>query len=335
MLYISFLILKPFMISILSAFVIAFIFYPLYKKVLKKLKKKNLSALIVSFLMILIIIIPTLLVLSSLTNEVADVYSRTTITLTESEDLIPISCLEDNGLCNMINVVNDNQRLRFYISGAVTNFASIITRGTSDFLFSIPRRIIEILIIFLLVFYLLKSGDFIWKKTKELLPLKESHKGKLLKKFSGTVKGILYGYIIIAIVEGFIGWISFLLVGVNIALLLGIIIAIMALIPMVGASIILIPGSIIYFFAGSPLKGIILLIAAIVIMILDIWVRSEIIGGKTDIHPAIVALGVLGGIVTFGIVGIVVGPLILSILITSLEIYQEEKDSFVFNCTKR
>jgi predicted PurR-regulated permease PerM len=329
------MILSPFMIAILSSFVIAFIFYPLYKKLNKKIKNENLSALLLSILMILIIIIPTLFLISSLTKEVGNIYSTTTITLTESEDLIPIICESESGLCNVVDSINHNQKLRFYISGAITNFASIITRGTSNFLFSIPKRIIEALIIFLLVFYLLKSGDFIWKKGRELLPLKETHKDALLKKFSGTIKGILYGYIIIAIIEGIIGWVTFSLVGADIALLLGIIIAIMALIPMIGASIILVPAAIIYFLAGTPIKGIIMLIAAFIIIILDLWGRAKIIGERTDIHPAVVALGVLGGLITFGVVGIIIGPLILSLLITSIDIYQKEKDSFVFNCVKK
>ena len=273
--------------------------------------------------------------INSLTKEVSNIYSSTTITLTESEDLIPIICESESSLCNTIDSINHNQKFRFYISGAITNFASVITRGTSDFLFSIPKRIIEILIIFLLVFYLLKSGGFIWKKTRELLPLKESHKSALLKKFSGTIKGVLYGYLIIAIIEGIIGWVTFSLVGVHIALLLGIIIAIMALIPMIGASIILLPAALIYFLAGMHLKAIIILVAAFVIIVLDFWGRAKIIGNRTDIHPAVVALGVLGGLITFGVVGIIIGPLILSLLITSMNIYQKEKDSFVFNCVKK
>ena len=333
--YISFLILKPFMIAILSSFVIAFIFYPLYKKIKAKIKNDGLSALIISLLIILIIIIPTLFLISTLTKEVSNIYSVTTITLVESEDLIPISCISETGICKIIDSINHNQRFRFYISGAVTNFASIITRGTSDFLFSIPKRIIEMLIIFLLVFYLMKSGDFIWKKIRELLPLKEHHKDALLNKFSGTIRGVLYGYIVIALLEGLIGWITFYLVGVKIALILGIVIAILALIPMVGASIILVPASILYFFEGSSVKAIVMLIAAFIIMILDLWGRAKIIGDRTDIHPAVVALGVLGGLVTFGAVGIIIGPLILSLLITSIEIYQKEKDSFIFNCSKK
>jgi predicted PurR-regulated permease PerM len=333
--YISFLILNPFMISILSSFIIAFIFYPLYKKVRSKIRNETISALVISLLIILIIIMPTIFLINTLTKEVSNIYSSTTITLTQSEDLIPVDCTSETSLCKIIDSINHNQKIRFYISGAVTNFASVVTRGTSEFLFSIPKRIIEVLIIFLLVFYLMKSGDFIWKKTKDLLPLKEAHKAPLLKKFSGTIKGVLYGYIIIAILEGITGWATFYLIGSDIALILGIIIAILALIPMVGASIILIPASLLYFFEGSTIKAVIILISAFIIMVLDLWGRAKIIGDRTDIHPAVVALGVLGGLVTFGAVGIIIGPLILSLLITSIEIYQREKDSFVFDCIKK
>jgi len=318
------------MIVILTSFVIAFVFYPLYKKLLSKTKKENFSAFIVSFLIILIIAVPTFFLINVITKEATSIYSDLSIKLTEDKELLGIECKTDNTLCKALDGVNNDPKIRFYVSGAITNLASSITRKTSDILFSLPRKIIELLIIFLLVFFLFKAGKLIWDKSKDLLPLKTDHKDRLLKKFSNTIHGVVYGYLVIALIEGIIGWIAFALIGSKIALLFGIIIGIMGLIPMIGAPIVWIPASIIYFFSGGPLQAVILIIAGVIIMIMDIWVRSEVIGKRTDIHPAIVALGVLGGIVTFGPVGVVIGPLILSLLITSIEIFQTEKD-FYFN----
>ncbi len=327
--YISFLIVQPFIIAIIGSFIVAFIFYPIYKKVFKKTKKDNLSAFVVSLLIVIIITIPTMIMANIITKEVSSVYSDITIKLTEDKDLTGIECKKDTVMCKAIGALNNNPQVRFYFSGAVTNLVSSITRKTSTFLFSIPKKIVDMVIMFLLVFFLFKSGRTIWEKINELLPLKESHKGKLLKKFSDTMNGVVYGYLIIAFVEAIIAWIAFTLVGSKVALVLGMIIGLMALIPMIGASVIWVPAAVIYFFSGTPVKAVIIIIAGLIIMFVDIWTRAQVISRWADIHPVIIALGVLGGLLTFGAIGIVIGPLTLSLLVTSIEIYQEEKDSLL------
>ncbi len=328
MVYISFLVLKPFIMAILSSFVIAFVFYPLYKKILNKTKSENFSAFVISFLIVLIIAVPSIIILNMVSNEVVEIYDDISAKLTEDKELTGIKCEKETLLCSIVDAVNTNQRVRFYISGIITNLASGITRGTSSFLFTIPKKIINTLIMFLLVFFLLKAGKTIWDKTSELLPLKRGHKDKLLKKFADTLNGVVYGYLVIALIEGIVGWIAFVLVGSKIALLLGIIIVILALIPVVGASLVWVPAAIYYLIQGHPVKVLVLVIAGMVILFLDIWTRAQVIGTRVDIHPVIIALGVLGGIIAFGPVGIVIGPVVLSLLITSIDIYQEEKDSF-------
>ena len=315
------------MLSILSSFVVAFIFFPLYKWVLKKTKKENLSALIISLLIIIIITVPTLVIINSITREATDVYSYLTIKLTEDKELIGIECHKDSTLCNAVGAINNNPKIRFYVSGAITQLSSSITRNTSGFLFSIPKRIIDVLVIFLLVFFLFKDGELLWGKTKELVRLKPHNKNKILQKLSNTIYGVVYGYLIIALFEAIIGWAAFAIIGSKIAILIGIVIGILALIPMIGASIIWVPAAIIYFISGGIMQAIVLMIAGIIIIFLDMWVRAAIIGSRTEIHPAIVALGVLGGIMTFGPVGVVIGPLILSILLTSFEIFEIEKNN--------
>ncbi|TKJ16985.1 hypothetical protein CEE44_00415 [Candidatus Woesearchaeota archaeon B3_Woes] len=328
MVYLSFIILKPFLMAILSSFIIAFVFYPFYKKILNKTKRENLSAFTIAFLIVLIIAIPSILILNMVSNEVIDIYNDATIKLIEDKELTGIECEKETLFCSMVDAVNTNQRVRFYISGTITNLASSITRNTSSFLFSVPKKILNILIIFLLVFFLLKAGKTIWDGVSELLPLKRGHKDKLLKKFAETLNGVVYGYLVIALIEGIVGWIGFAIIGNRIALLLGIIIMLLALVPAIGASLVWVPASIYYIVQGEPIKVLVLVIAGLIIMFLDIWTRSKIIGTRADIHPIIIALGVLGGLVAFGPVGIVIGPVILSLLMTIIEIYQEEKDSF-------
>jgi predicted PurR-regulated permease PerM len=320
------------MLSILSSFVIAFVFYPLYKKLLKRIKNQNISALTISIMIVLLITVPTILIINNISNEVTNLYQQTSIELSENTELIEVDCNSDNLMCKAIKGINENQRIRFYIAGAVTNLAAIITRESSSFLFSIPKKIVDVLIIFLLVFFTFKGGNYLWKLFGEILPLKKNHKKRILDKFSSTINGIVYGYLVIALIEAIVGWFAFFILGSKMALIIGIIIGILGLIPMIGAAIVWVPTALVYLFAGNIMGVIVMIVMGILIMILDLWARAEVIGTQTDIHPAIVALGVLGGAITFGPVGVVIGPLILSLVIAGLEIYQKEKNLIMTKC---
>ena len=98
---------------------------------------------------------------------------------------------------------------------------------------------------------------------------------------------------------------------------------------MVGAAIIWVPMSIFKFATGHPFSALILTVAGLLILFIDTWFRAKIIGNKVVVHPALVALGVLGGIMAFGIIGVIVGPLILVLLITLIEIYETEKENII------
>ena len=325
LIYLSFIIVRPFLIAILSSFVIAFVFYPLYNRIYKKTKKENLSAFIVSVIILLIIIVPIFLIIDSTSKELLGLYNKVNTKLIEDKDLISVACSKNTTLCGFVNNINNDPKIRFYVSGAVTNLVSGFTKSTTNFLFSIPKKVVDVFLIFLLVFFLLQNGKKFWHTIKDILPLKSSHKEKFMDKIASTIRGVVYGYMITAVIEGIIGWLAFMLVGSKMAIVLGIIILITALLPVIGASIIWVPGAILYFLAGSPIKSIILIFAGTIIAWVDSWLRAKIIGDNIDIHPAIVVIGAFGGIMLMGLVGIIIGPLVLALFIKAIEIYRSEK----------
>ena len=323
LLFVTFLVIKPLFLAIVGSIIIAFVFHPLYSSVYKKTKRENLSASLVSFVLILLIIIPSFFIVTSITKEVGSVYDVFSEKLTQ-EDILAFECEGDGSFCNAVNLINTNAKVRFYLTGAVTSFASELTRSTSSFIFSIPKRIIEAAIMFVLIFFLFKDGAKLWKLIGELIPLKGSHKNILLNRFAETVSGVVFGYFVIAIAEAILMWIAFVLIGYPAALLIGAFTGILAMIPMVGATIIWIPVMIFELFRGRPVQGLIILVFGLIIMYLDVWVRQAIISKRVQIHPAIVLIGVLGGIFAFGFIGVIMGPLVLALLITAIEIYRQE-----------
>jgi predicted PurR-regulated permease PerM len=171
------------------------------------------------------------------------------------------------------------------------------------------------------------------EKLKKIMPLKLHHQKQVFQQLDETTYAIIYGSLLIAAVQGAAGALGFFIFGVSSPVAWGVMMAIFALLPFIGTAIIWLPVTAVMIVQGlstnSPnitLKGIgLLLYCAIIVSSMDNVLKPHIIGKKARIHPVLVLLGVLGGLAFFGFVGFIIGPLILAVFMTFLDIYEKEK----------
>jgi len=138
---------------------------------------------------------------------------------------------------------------------------------------------------------------------------------------------------LVAFIQGVLAGIGYFIFGVKSPVLLGVLTALAALIPVVGTAIVWGPTVIIYFFnamASNDSTGIALSLGLLAysifpVSIIDNFIRPKIIGDKSKTHPILVLLGILGGVATFGFVGILLGPIIITLFVTFIDIYHEER----------
>src|SRR4030067_1668199 len=134
----------------------------------------------------------------------------------------------------------------------------------------------------------------------------------------------IYGGIVVAIVQGLLGGLIFWILGLSSPILWGTAMAFLSFIPVGGTALIWAPTSLVFIIQGNFLKGIILLLfGALVISMVDNFLRPKLISSKTKIHPLLLFFSVLGGIQAFGMIGLVAGPLIATLCITLIEIYTQ------------
>ena len=157
--------------------------------------------------------------------------------------------------------------------------------------------------------------------------MSESNKKRILKKVDSTVKSLFYGEIAISLIEAIVASIGFYLIGVDSPLIWGIIVGFVALLPAIGPTIIWAPMAIIYFLLGDITTSILVGLFGLLILTisLDTIARAKILGLQGHIHPIIILVGVLGGLAAFGVIGLIIGPLILVLLELTLEIYMETR----------
>ena len=326
--FLVFLVIKPFIIAILTSIIISYIFYPLYKLINKKTKRKNLSAIIMIILILVLIITPIFFIANSLTREVTTVYINSKQRIAEGNiiDTEPGSNLwKLNSF--LVNIAEKPQ-----ISSSIDNIINSIISSLSNFIFTIPKKILSFFVMVFLIFFMLRDGELMVKKIKYLIPLKSHHQNKIIKRFGSVTRAVVYGHFITALIQGMVGVLGLYIFGVKSPLVWGIIMIIACMIPFIGAPIVWFPLGVLKLIEGlttnttsTTIRGIGLLVYGFFIVAsIDNLIKPKIIGDKAKIHPTIILLGVLGGLSIFGVIGIVVGPLILSLFLTFAEIYKTE-----------
>jgi predicted PurR-regulated permease PerM len=163
-------------------------------------------------------------------------------------------------------------------------------------------------------------------KIKDWIPLKKTHKDNIFKQFAEFTHATVYGQFIVALAQGAVATIAYFAFGISSPLVWGLLTAFFALIPFIGTGIIWIPMGITLLINAEIARGIgLLLVGVLIISSIDNFMKPRIIGKRTRLHPVLVLVGVVGGLLAMGLIGIVVGPLIISLLISFIEVYHKER----------
>jgi predicted PurR-regulated permease PerM len=326
-----FYIFLPFVNTILTAIIFGYLFYPVYDFLYKRTGMKRISSFIVCVLFIIILTLPSLFVINVLTQEVFGI-SKSLAENSLDEQIRNIECNKDNAGCFFINGI-----LKEYLSTAINDLITYTTDrfkvGIGKTLLLIPNMILQIFILIFMMYYLFIDGDKFMDKMKSLTPIAARYKDKLFSQINIALKGILYGNIMVGIAQGGLAGIGFFIFGVHNPIILAMITFFASFIPIFGTAIIWVPVALSMMFKALSsgdgtgiMMGIGLLIyCTLFVGTIDNLLRPKLVSDQTNIHPLLILFGVLGGIGIFNLAGIVIGPLILGIFITLLELIEELK----------
>jgi predicted PurR-regulated permease PerM len=328
---------RPFFTILIIGAILATAFYPLYKRMLKIFRgRARLASITMCFLVLVLIIVPLLLFILLLGRQAFDTYSFIQ-TQVHNGVLDPYLKWQPGGM-----IYDSLGVIREYL-GTSVDFSSIdLKKGITDsaqlvtsFLAAQSAAVLKgfgglLLSFFILIFamyYFFKDAEVIIKKIMVLSPLPQEYEIELFKKFKEISLATLYGIFLTSIVQGIIGGIGFVIAGIPNALFWGTAIAVFSLVPVVGTSLVWLPASIIMLATGHLQAGIFLFLwGLLIVSTVDNFLRAFLIGGRTNTNQLLTFLAVFGGIGMFGLVGVIFGPLILTLFFTFLHIYELEYD---------
>jgi predicted PurR-regulated permease PerM len=316
--------LTPFFFPLFWAAVIAGIFQPLYRRINPRLKRPNLSTVIVFFLIALIILLPAAVVGTLVFNESVQLYA----TLTPGTK--PLNTSFDR----VIGIIANHPYARlFQIDEAVLlSKTAEIARSVTNYIFvhltALTQNTLGLLVKFAIMlytlFFFIRDGDRFSGMAMRILPLGKGREKLLYDRFFVTARSTLKVTLIIGGIQGAMGGIAFLITGVEGALIWGLLMIIMAVVPVVGCSVIWAPAGIIMLLTGQIWEGILILATGVlVISTIDNLLRPVLLGKDVEMHPLMIFLSTLGGIIVFGFSGFVIGPIIASMLLAIWEMYDE------------
>jgi len=172
------------------------------------------------------------------------------------------------------------------------------------------------------LFFLFRDGEQLMEKIKTLLPFSTTERENILKRIVDMIHATIYGGIVVALVQGGLGGLGFLIVGLPAPLFWGTVMAFFSFVPIVGTALVWFPAVVILFAQGTYLKGVILLAWGMIIVSLsDNFLRPILIGGRTQVHTLLLFFGILGGLRVFGFLGLIAGPLVITICLALIDIY--------------
>lgn len=327
--YLLFLITAPFLAMLVWAAAIGSITHSIYKKLLLSCNGRDKTA---SFIMtasvVLAFILPLIGLIFTLSREAAQAYQYLEISTFNSGSIPNI--MSHPAVAVWLDKLKPltapfGLSLETMILPAIRQGVSYLLNYSTEIVKNFFVFLIKLVLLIIALFFVYKDGSSFLEKLWLATGVDEKLKNTICETVSRVLGAVMYGIILTCIVQGTLGGLGFWAVGLPSPFLFGTLMAICAPIPIIGTAIFWLPGAIYLLIQGKTVAGVILMIwGALAVSSIDNVIRPLFISGKSKLHLLVIIIGVLGGIVAFGITGVVIGPIILALFIVFLEVYQQE-----------
>jgi predicted PurR-regulated permease PerM len=329
-LYVCWLMLLPFIKVLAWAAVLVIVFYPIHQRIAAHTRHPAWSALISTVLVISAILIPASLITLAVVNEMTGVAQRVQEFFTALLD--PNSPIVGR-ITTWLGKYVDINRLRpqEYLVERLNGLNRQIAGQTLGLVGGVVGAVAQSFFIVFTMYYLFRDGDRIRRVLQDVVPLERSQAEGIFDRTREVIYGSVYGVIVIAGIQGALGGLAFAALGLPSPLVWGVVMFFLSMIPLAGSFLVWIPAAIYLAATGHWGKALALAIwGALVIGMIDNFLRPKLVGERTRLHELLIFFSVLGGLQIFGVLGLVLGPVIVAITLALLDVFRQMDRSFKF-----
>lgn len=329
-LYFLFRIFQPFLNTLLISLILAGLFYPVFRWLEKALKgRRTLASLNTCLLIFLTVFIPLLYFVAALGNETLSLYTSLSEKVAEGKLLLFWEQHQDDWsqLLERFSTLNLPIRAEELEQDVVELGKKIlftVYEQARIFIANFAKFFLHFLFLLVILFYLFLDGARLRRFIFSLSPLPEHQEQFLVEKFNGMARAVLLINGLAGILQGVLGGLGFWAFGLPSPFLYGSLMAILAFLPIVGISIVYIPASIYLFFMKKYLAGAIFVLCfALLSFVVEYVMKPRMVGQQAKMHTLLTFLSIIGGLSTFGVLGILYGPLIMTAFLSLAELYKQ------------
>ena len=326
-LYLCWLMIQPFVNVLAWATVLVIVFYPIHRRLVAWTRRPATSALLSSLLVIVTILVPLTLITLAVVNELSNAAHAVHGNLSALLD--PQTSPIGRAIGWLGQYVNLEQlRSPQFLIERLKQMSGSIASGTLGVVGGVVGAIIQIFFVIFTMYYLFRDGESFVRALPETLPLKREQSEKIFERSRDVISASLYGVLVIAVIQGALGGLMFWILGLPSAIVWAVVMTFLSMIPMAGSFLVWVPAAIYLALTGEWGKALILTAwGAIVIGTVDNFLRPKLVGERTKLHELFIFFAVLGGLQVFGVVGIVLGPVVLAITLALLDVFRQSEST--------
>lgn len=323
--YLCWLMLKPFIGVLQWATVLVIVFYPIHKRIVQRIGRRGLGAFISSLLVIVVFVTPLTFVAVALANELGN--AARMVPTYVPQLLNPSTPVVGRILIRLHErFALDPQTSEAFLIEQLKSAGFLLVGQSFGLVGNIIGGIAKSFFVIFTMYYLFRDGEEIVRSLPRVLPLSHKQSETLIERTTEVVSASVYGVVTIAVLQGMLGGIAFWALGVPSPILWAVVLAFVCMIPIAGSFFVWLPASIYLLLTGHLTKAVLLALwGALVISTIDNFLRPRLIKNQTKLHELFIFFSVLGGISLFGLLGIVMGPVVLAITLGLLSTFKEDR----------
>jgi predicted PurR-regulated permease PerM len=321
-LYVCWLMLLPFVNVLAWASVLVVLFYPVHQRIVALTKRPGLSALLSTVIVIAVIVLPLTLLTLVVVKEIGEVakdaqgFFRSLL-----DPNSPVTGRVMGWLGRRVDA--SHLDLQGYLLERLENIGAAVAGRTLGLLGGVVGAIFQVFFTVFTMYYLFRDGDRIYEGMLEAIPLNVAETRQIFARTHEVIHASVYGVIVIAMVQGTLGGLAFAALGLPSAVVWGVVMFFMSMVPLVGTSVIWVPTAIYLAVSGHLGKALALALwGALVIGTVDNFLRPKLVGQRAGLHELLIFFSVLGGLQIWGPLGLVLGPVMIAVTLALFDIFK-------------
>jgi predicted PurR-regulated permease PerM len=319
--YLCWLMLQPFVGVLLWAIVLVVVFYPAHRRIEAWIGNPGSAAALSTLLVIVTILLPVVGVSFAVAHELSGAVDRAQGGLGILLDIPAIQPVL-RWLDQYVDV--DAWRSSSYVAERLQTWSAVIAGPTLMFVGGILNALVQTLLVVFTMFYLFRDAEALRQAIYDIVPLEYEQSSDIVARTREVIGATIYGVLAISAIQGTLGFLIFFTLGLPSPLLWGVVMFLMSMIPMAGAFVVWVPAALFLLLTGSYIKALVLVAwGVLVIGSIDNFLSPRLVGRRARLHELLIFFSVLGGLRVFGVLGLVLGPVLAAITLALIEVVRQ------------